>query len=286
MSGSATSPKFDLSPGLESRVRLNDGVLMPVLGLGVWQTPAGSATHDAVRHALATGYRLIDTATIYENEEAVGSAIRASGVPREDVFVTTKVWNDDQGFEAALAAFDRSRRALGLSTIDLYLIHWPVPRARTETWRALTRLLREGKCRSIGVSNFTVAHLEELRRESEVVPSVNQVEFSPFLFQSGLLRYCRSHGIQLEAYAPLTRGRRLEDSAVVRVARAHRKSPAQVLIRWGLQHDVVEIPKSARPDRIEENANVFDFEIAPEEMTLLDGLDEGYRTTWDPTRMA
>ncbi|MCI4358501.1 MAG: aldo/keto reductase [Thermoplasmata archaeon] len=258
---------------------------MPVLGLGVWQTPAGIATEEAVRAALRSGYRLIDTAAMYGNESDVGRAIRHSSVPREELFVTTKLWNDDQGYEGALAAFERSRSRLGVSTVDLYLIHWPVPGKREESWRALTQLQQEGRARAIGVSNFTIAHLEALARVSEVTPAVNQVEFSPFLFQAELLEYCCSHGIQLEAYSPLVRGRRLDHPVIGALAAAHGKSPAQVVLRWDLQHGVIPIPKSTRPERIQENSQLFDFELGPSEMAALDGLDEGLRMAWDPSEI-
>lgn len=257
---------------------------MPVLGLGVWKSAPGAETFEAVRAALANGYRLLDTASMYRNEADVGRALRESGLPRDEVFVTTKVWNDEQGYEPTLRAFERSRRALGVGAVDLYLIHWPVPGLRLESWRALRKLQQDGLCRSIGVSNFGVAHLEELLQSSDVVPAVNQVEFSPFLFQRELLEYCQGHGIQLEAYAPLTRGQRLGDATLGALARRHERSPAQVLLRWGLQHGVIEIPKSVHADRIRENADVFGFELSKPEMERLDGLDERLRTAWDPSR--
>jgi diketogulonate reductase-like aldo/keto reductase len=279
----ARANSASLSDGIRSTVVLQNGIRMPVLGLGVYQTEAGRTTQEAVASALSTGYRLIDTAALYGNEKDVGAAVRASGLPRDEVFITTKLWNKDQGYDTALRAFEESRRALDVDVVDLYLIHWPVSGKRTESWRALVHLLETGKCRNIGVSNYTVRHLEELLAESGVVPAVNQVEFSPFLFQDELLRYCRSHHIQLEAYAPLVRGKRMDHPTIARIAAAHHKTPAQVLIRWGLQHGVVEIPKSTHPDRIVENADVFDLELSPEEMVELDGLDEGFHTSWDPT---
>jgi diketogulonate reductase-like aldo/keto reductase len=277
---------FRLPDGIASRVRLNNGLRMPVLGLGVYQSPPGAPTRGAVRAALEGGYRSIDTAALYGNERDVGEAIRGSGVPSEEVFVTTKLWNSDQGYESALEAFERSRAALGVEVVDLYLIHWPVPGKRLDSWKALLRLLAEGRCRAIGVSNYTVAHLEELRARSSVVPAVNQVEFHPFLFQRELLEYCESHGIQLEAWAPLSRGRRLQAPEIAVIARAHGKTPAQVLLRWGLQHRVVVIPKSVHPERIRENAQVADFALSPGEMRQLDALDAGVRTGWDPSDMA
>jgi diketogulonate reductase-like aldo/keto reductase len=284
MPPSEPSPAFDLSRGLDSRVRLNNGVMMPVLGLGLWESPAGGPARDAVRHALASGYRLIDTAAAYENEDDIGEGIRRSGVPRDEIFVTTKLWNEDQGYESAFKAFEESRRALGVRTVDLYLLHWPVTSKWPESWRVLERLLAQGDCRAIGVSNFTVRHLEALRERSGIVPAVDQVEFSPFLFQEDLLAYCRSRGIQLEAYSPLTRGRRLDHPTIGRIAQAHGATPAQVVLRWGLQHGVVEIPKSVRPERIDENAGAARLMLALEELAALDRLNDGFRTCWDPSR--
>ena len=278
-----TPDPFELPEGLASRTRLNDGAEMPVLGLGVYQTPVGERTFAAVAAALEAGYRSIDTAALYGNEGDVGRAVRASGVPREEVFVTTKVWNSDQGYDRTLRAYRRSRELLDVGPVDLYLVHWPVRGRRTETWRALVELQRRGEVRSIGVSNFTADHLEELRRESDVIPAVNQVEFSPVVYQGELLEYCRDRGIQLEAWAPLGRGRWVDHDGVQRIARGHGRTPAQVLIRWGLQHHVVEIPKSAQPVRIRENAQVGGFALTAAEMLALDRMRQGVRTGWDPT---
>ena len=211
--------------------------------------------------------RLIDTAKFYGNEADVGAAVRESGLPREEIFITTKLWNDDHGFDPALKAFEASRKRLGFPTVDLYLIHWPVPRERRETWRALERILKEGSVRAVGVSNYTIPHLEELLSSSGVVPAVNQVELSPFLAQKPLIEFCRKHGIAVEAYSPLTKGHRLP----------------QILIRWGLQQGIIEIPKSAKPDHIKENAAVFDFEIRPDDMRAIDSLSEDLHVAWDPT---
>ena len=262
--------------------KLNSGQEMPVLGLGVFQTPAGKVTREAVKFALKVGYRHVDTASVYGNEEDVGRGVKESGVPREKVFVTTKLWNTDHGYDSALSACEKSLRRLGLGYIDLYLIHWPVPELRKETWKALEELQRRGSCRAIGVSNYTIRHLSELG-SSEAVPAVDQVEFNPFLYQEELLRFCDDRGIQVEAYSPLTRGRKLHHPAVVEVARRHSKSPAQVMIRWGLQHGLVVIPKSTRPERIKENSEVFDFEISKADMSKLDALSEDLHTAWDPT---
>lgn len=264
-------------------IRLNNGVNIPALGLGVYQAESGRETERAVLDALDLGYRHIDTAKAYGNEKDVGRAIKKSGIPREEVFITTKLWNTDHGYDQTKRAFDESRSDLGVDYIDLYLIHWPVEGLRGESWRAMVELLERGDCRSIGVSNYTINHLEELLASSSIVPAVNQVEFSPFLYQRELLRFCRQKGIQLEAYSPLTQGKRLDHPTLVALARKHGKTPAQILIRWAIEHDLVVIPKSVRRSRIEENADVFDFSIVREDMALLDSLDEGFRTCWDPT---
>ena len=268
---------------VESVVELNNGVKIPRLGLGVYQSPPGQPTKKAVEYALKIGYRHIDTARIYGNESDVGVAIRESGINREDVFVTTKLWNGDQGYETALNASNESLRRLGLKYLDLYLIHWPVQNARAESWKALVQLLKDGKCRSIGVSNYTIQHLTELLETSDVVPAVNQVEFSPFLYQKQLLDYCENHNIQLEAYSPLTQGDKLNHPTIQSIARSHSKTPAQVLIRWGLEHRLVTIPKSIHEQRIKENAQVFDFGLTTKDMHALDSLDENFRNSWDPT---
>ncbi len=266
---------------LQSTVKLNNGVEMPRLGLGVFRAPRGEVTREAVLTALAAGYRHIDTARIYGNERDVGRAVLESGVPRNELFLTTKLWNDDQGYDSTLRACERSLKELGLEYVDLYLMHWPVPGQRLESWRALEKLLADGKCRAIGVSNFMEHHLEELLGRAKVVPAVNQVEQHPFLYQQSLQRYCAAKGIVVEAYSPLTKGQRLGESNVVEIARKHGKSPAQVLIRWCLQHDLVVIPKSVRETRIRENASVYDFSLSAEDMRRLDGLNEDLYTGWD-----
>ena len=273
---------------LTSRVRLNQGPEMPVLGLGVFQSPPGKETQDAVRWALEAGYRLIDTAAMYGNEKDVGAAVRASGVARDEVFVTTKLWHTDLGYASAKRACQESVEKLGLGFIDLYLIHWPradSPQVRIDTWHALEELHEAGVCRSIGVSNYTTRHLEEIAR-SRTPPAVNQVEFHPFVYDPELVEYARAHRLQLEAYSPLTRNRRLDDPVVAEIAAAHHRSPAQVLIRWGLQLGFVEIPKSTHRERIEENARVFDFELTPTEMERLSALRDRRRVTqWDPSQI-
>jgi diketogulonate reductase-like aldo/keto reductase len=266
-----------------STTRLNNGVEIPWLGLGVYQTRPGEQTQRAVRSAIECGYRLIDTARAYRNESDVGDGVRSSGIDRKQIFVTTKVWNSDHGYDATIHACKQSIQTLGLGPIDLYLIHWPVEGLRHETWRAMTTLLEEGHVRAIGVSNYTIRHLEQLFEHSKVVPAVNQVEFNPFLYQKELLAFCQKHGIQLEAYGPVTQGKKLGHPAVGEIAERLHKSSAQVMLRWALQHETVVIPKSADPGRIKENAQVFDFELAAADMAKLDALDENFRTSWDPT---
>jgi len=273
------------SLSIQSTVTLNDRVAMPLFGFGTYQISSGGSCLRALKHALKCGYRHIDTAALYGNEADVGQAVRESGIARNEVFVTTKLWNSDQGYDSTLKAFDRSCSRLGLDSVDLYLIHWPEPGKRLDSWRAMVELRKQDRCRSIGVSNYTLKHLEELLRVSDVVPSVNQVEFSPFLFQHDLLRFCEAKSIQLVAYCPLTRGDKLKHPVVTAVARKHAKSSAQVLLRWALQHRVAVIPKSSRPERISENAGVFDFALDAEDLTQLDRLDEGHRTCWDPSRV-
>ena len=275
--------------GLDSRVAIARQVDIPVLGLGVFQSPPGDATRQAVAWALEDGYRLIDTAAMYGNEADVGRAVRESGLPRKDVFVTTKLWYSEHGYDSAKRAARRSLDALGLEYIDLYLIHWPranSPDDRLGSWRALEELQRDGVVRAIGVSNYATRHLEEIREHGGSTPSVNQVEFHPFVFDPELMAYCDAHEIRLEAYSPLTRNRRLDDPTVAEVASARGRSSAQVLIRWGLQHGVVEIPKSVHRERIQENARVFDFELTGAEMARLDGLRDHRRITqWDPAQI-
>ena len=262
---------------LSSRWPLNDGAQMPVLGLGVWQARPGRETTDAAAAALREGYRLIDTAKLYENEAEVGEAVRRSGLPRAEVFVTTKLWNSDHGRAKAERAFSRSLEALGLEYVDLYLIHWPTSDLRLETWKTLEGLASTERCRSIGVSNFSVAHLEELLARTSVVPAVNQVEIHPYSCPIELVEFCRNHRIQVEAYSPLGRGRDLEDPVIQELAARHARTPAQVVLRWGLQHGWVVIPKSVQPHRIRENAAVFDFELSAPEMQQVDGLSTGSR---------
>lgn len=245
---------------------LNDRQRMPWLGLGVYRMKDDAEVEGAVRHALATGYRSVDTASVYGNERGVGRAIRDSGEPRGEILLTTKVWNDDQRARRVRAAFDESLQRLGTDYLDLYLIHWPVPGCYRETWDALQEIHRSGRARSIGVSNFHISHLEDLLRDGQTVPAVNQIEFHPWLVQPELWKYCRDRAIQFEAWSPLMQGRLDEVPAIQELARKHGRTPAQIVLRWNLQHEVVTIPKSARPARIAENAAIFDFALPAEDM--------------------
>jgi diketogulonate reductase-like aldo/keto reductase len=263
---------------------LATGAPIPQVGLGVWQAARGTVTRGAVATALRLGYRHVDTARIYGNESDVGAGLRDSGLPRADVFVTTKLWNDDQGFDSALRAFDASLKRLSLESVDLYLVHWPVAGKRLESWRALERIHAEGRARAIGVSNFLRPHLEELLAHAKVVPHVNQIELHPFLQRRETVAFCAAQGIVVEAYSPLTHGRRLDHPAVVAEAQRVRRTPAQVLLRWGIQKGFVVLPKSTREERIRENAALFDFALEAPAMKRLDALEEGLSTGWDPAQ--
>ncbi len=267
---------------LNSKKLLNDGRMMPYLGLGVYDIGLGGRTCSAVLASIECGYRHFDTASLYGNEDEVGEAVRNSGVPREKLFVTTKVWNSDQGYEKTLKAFDVSLKKMKLDYIDLYLLHWPVPGLRLESWKALEKLYREGYCKSIGVSNFIPRHLEELISICEIKPAVNQIEMNPFLCQLSCREYCKMEGIHVTAYSPLTSSKKISDPRLRKIAEQNGKSPAQVMLRWGLQHGISVIPKSSNPARIRENSNIFDFSLNEDEMLFLDALDEELHTDWDP----
>ncbi|AMQ19683.1 aldo/keto reductase [Geobacillus sp. JS12] len=261
---------------------LHNGVKMPWVGLGVYKVKEGDEVKSAVRTALEVGYRHVDTAAFYENEEGVGQAIRESGIPREQVFVTTKVWNTDQGYETTLKAFDKSLKKLGFDYVDLYLVHWPVKGKYKETYKALEKLYKDGYVRAIGVSNFQIHHLQDVMADCEIKPMVNQVEYHPRLTQKELLTFCRENGIQLEAWSPLMRGEILSEPTIVDIGRKYGKTPAQVVLRWDLQHGVVTIPKSVTPARIKENADIFDFSLTDEEMKQIDALNLNKRVGPDP----
>lgn len=278
-----------MSLNINTKVKLNNGVEMPLFGLGTWEISEGDTIIDAIRWAIGNGYRHIDTARIYGNEKGVGKglklALKDQGIKREEIFITTKLWIDSFKYEKALKAFDRSLTKLGLDYVDLYLLHWPEPTYRQEAWKALEFILKEGKARSIGVSNFYQNHLDELISGADIIPAVNQVEFSPYLYLKQLKEYCENKGIRLEAYSPLTRGKMFEDSKLLDIANKYNKSSTQILIRWGLQHEVIEIPKSSKEDHIIENSKIFDFSIIEEDMGILDNFDEGlYVGMWNPTQ--
>ena len=265
-------------------ITLNTGAQMPQLGFGVFQI-ANDEVVEPIRTALECGYRSIDTATAYRNEAGVGRAIAESGVPREDLFVTTKLWNTDQGYDSALRAFDDSLRELGLDYVDLYLIHWPMPGRDlyADTWKAFEKLHADGRARAIGVSNFHIPHLKRLFDESGIVPAVNQIELHPRLQQPGLRAFHDEHGIVTEAWSPLGRGQGLLDvPGIAELAARHGRSPAQIVLRWHLQLGNVAIPKSGNPGRIRENLGIFDFELSDDDMTILLGLELGARVGPDP----
>jgi 2,5-diketo-D-gluconate reductase A len=264
-------------------VGLSDGVEIPQLGFGVFQVPPDE-TQGAVETALAAGYRHLDTAAAYRNERGVAAGIAASGVPRGEIFITTKLWNTEQGFESTLAAFDKSIEALDTETVDLYLIHWPVP-ARglfLDTWRAFERIHAEGGARSIGVSNFRIPDLERLASEAETQPTVNQIELHPLLQQVELRAWHAEHGIATEAWSPLAQGEVLKDDTLVTIAAHHERTVAQVILRWHLQLGNVVIPKSVTPARVRENLDIFDFELTEDDLAAIARLDAGHRTGPDP----
>lgn len=269
---------------LQDTTTLHNGVKMPWLGLGVFLVEDGQEVIDSVKAALKNGYKSIDTAAIYKNEEGVGQAIKESGIPREELFITSKLWNGDQGYESTLEAFETSLNKLGLDYLDLYLIHWPVPAQGKykETWKAMEKLYKDGKIKAIGVSNFKEHHIEDLIKDAEVKPMVNQVEFHPHLAQKDLRDYCKKQGIQVEAWSPLKQGKLLDDPTLTKIAEKHGKSTAQVIIRWDLQSEVVTIPKSIKEHRIISNADVFDFELTDEDMNAINALNKDERVGPDP----
>lgn len=271
---------------LQDTVTLHNGVKMPGFGLGVFKVEEGQELVAAVKAAIRHGYRSIDTAAVYQNEAGVGTAIREaleeSLVKREELFVTSKLWNADQGYDSALAAFDATMDKLGLDYLDLYLIHWPVKGKYKESWRALETLYREGRVKAIGVSNFQIHHLQDVMEGAEIKPMVNQVEFHPRLTQKELLQFCREQGIQLEAWSPLMQGELLNDPMLQEIGAKYGKTVAQVILRWDLQHGVLTIPKSTKEARIIENASIYDFSLSEEEMNRIDGLNEDRRVGPDP----
>ncbi|MBZ5214376.1 aldo/keto reductase [Bacillus paralicheniformis] len=271
---------------LQDRITLNNGSDMPWFGLGVFKVEEGPELVQAVKTAIKHGYRSIDTAAIYGNEEGVGQGIREglkeAGISREDLFVTSKVWNDDLGYDETIAAYEASLEKLGLDYLDLYLIHWPVEGRYKAAWKALETLYEQGRVKAIGVSNFHVHHLEDLLKDAAVKPVIDQVEYHPRLTQKELQAFCRSHSIQLQAWSPLMQGQLLSHPLLKDIADKHGKTPAQVILRWDLQNGVITIPKSTKAERIAQNADVFDFELTLEEMKQIDGLNENTRVGPDP----
>lgn len=271
-----------MTTDLISVKKLNNGVNMPWFGLGVWQVEDGNEAIDSVKAALKSGYRAIDTATAYGNEESVGKAIKESGLARDELFITSKVWNKDQGYESTLAAFEETMKKLDLDVLDLYLIHWPVAGKYKDTWRAMEKLYKDGRIRAIGVSNFQTHHLDDLLADAEVVPAVNQVEFHPLLTQSELLAYSEEKGIQLEAWSPLARGKLFDNEVIKEIADKYGKEPAQVILRWVLDKGVVVITRSVKEKRIASNAEIFDFKLTVEEIDRISALNKNERTGPDP----
>ncbi|MFQ3543421.1 aldo/keto reductase [Halobacillus rhizosphaerae] len=267
---------------LTDTATLKNGVKMPQVGLGVYKMEDGNEVVKAVKSALDLGYRHIDTASFYDNEEGVGQAILESKIPREELFITTKVWNDEQGYEETLQAFDRSLNKLGIEYLDLYLIHWPVGGKYKETWKALEKLYKDGKVKAIGVCNFMEHHLEDLIKDAEVKPMVNQVEFHPELYQKDLAEYCRQNEIQLEAWAPLGRGKYFDAAILKELADKYNKTPAQIILKWDLQHGIVTIPKSSNKDRQAQNADLYDFELTDEEIQQINELHKDNRIGFHP----
>jgi methylglyoxal/glyoxal reductase len=278
---------INMATSLTDVTTLHNGVKMPWFGLGVYKAQEGEEVIQAVKAAIKNGYISIDTAALYQNEAGVGQAIKEAGVPREDLFITTKVWNSDQGYDSTLQAFETSLTKLGLDYLDLYLIHWPGQdkNRRHETWRALEKLYKGDRVRAIGVANFQIHHLEDLIAHSEIKPMVNQVEYHPHLTQTALREFCKKEGIQLEAWSPLKRGELLNDPTLVEISQKYNKSVAQVILRWDLQNEVVTIPKSVKEERIIANADIFNFELTAEDMEKVNSLNKDSRIGPNPDEM-
>ncbi|HZG72687.1 MAG TPA: aldo/keto reductase [Chondromyces sp.] len=267
---------------ISDTILLHNGVKMPYIGLGVYKMEDKNEAVSAIKAAIQNGYRSIDTAALYANEDSVGQAVRESGILREDIFITSKVWNTDQGYDSTLRAFENTMNQLSFDYLDLYLIHWPVSGKYHDTWKALERLYDEGTVKAIGVSNFNIHHLEDLMSKSNEKPVINQIELHPYLNQSELREYCARQNIAVEAWSPIARGRLLDEPVLAHLAQKHGKTPAQIILRWHLQNNVVVIPKSVRAERIAENADLFDFELSLNEMLQIDALNKNERFGPDP----
>ena len=261
---------------------LNNGVKMPWLGFGVFKLEDGNEVERSILRALEVGYRSIDTASVYKNETGVGAALKANSLPREEIFLTTKVWNEDLRKKRVMEAFEESLERLEVEYVDLYLIHWPVENCYLDAWPEMEKIYQSGRAKAIGLSNFMIPHLKEILEICEVKPAVNQVEFHPWLVQPKLLEFCQSQQIQLEAWSPIIKGQVTEIPIIQELGKKYGKTAAQIALRWGIQHQVVVIPKSSNPQRILENSQIFDFEISAEDMALLDSLDQGKRVGPDP----
>ncbi len=270
---------------INSTLTLTNSVNMPIFGLGTYLL-TGNPGQKAIEFALKIGYRLIDTATLYNNEKIVGNALRNSKISRDEVFITSKVWNSDQGYSHTIKAFNKSLSNLGVDYMDLYLIHWPVKGKWVETWHALEELYNKEKIRAIGVSNFYIPYLKELFQVASINPMVNQIEFHPFLYKKDVLKYCQEKGIVLESYAPLTHGYKINDiksTQFLQMMEKYNKSAAQLMLRWNIQHGNVIIPKSIKPTHIRENADIFDFSISVDDIQFLDSINEDFHSDWDPS---
>ncbi|WP_245831024.1 aldo/keto reductase [Sediminibacillus massiliensis] len=266
---------------LTTTTKLHNGVEIPSVGLGVYKM-AENEVYESVKTALELGYRHIDTASFYENEEGVGRAIKDSGIPREEIFVTTKVWNDEQGFVETLEAFHRSLTKLGLDYVDLYLVHWPVSDKYKDTWRALEKVYGDGKARAIGVSNFLPHHLDDLMRDSEIMPMINQIELHPQLSQVETREFCKQHNIAVEAWSPIAKGTYLDHPVLQEIAEKYNKTAAQIILRWDFQNEIITIPKSVRKERQRENADIFDFELTQDDIDKINSMDNDNRLGLHP----
>ncbi len=263
---------------------LNNGIETPLFGLGAWDM-YGKEAEQATLDALEIGYRLIDTATLYQNEKEIGNAIKKSGIARSKIFVTTKVPNPQQGYDTTLKAFDASMKALNIDYVDLYLVHWPIKGKREETWKALEYLYNNQQVKAIGIANYLMPFLKELETYSSIIPVVDQMEFSPWLYLKDELQYCKQHNIQLQSYSPLTRGKKFKDERLQKLCVKYDKTPAQIILRWNIEHGVSTIPKSSNKKRLQENFDIFDFSISKEDIELMDSFNENFRVVENPIHM-